>query len=164
MFEALTQALAEEGCLVRTLRAPLDPLTVYRAAQAQTSKAAVGKGSSEGRVTVPLANRAKVFLIDLLWKKCPVNAVPWECSTSKIAPLFCGVALSGAMHRFDPPLLGAFEAEAARQHRPLEILFHPVSVPLDECLDPQNKPFAQACASSNRDGEALVLKRIPLWS
>lgn len=164
VFEALTQALAEEGCLVRTLRAPLDPLTVYRAAQAQTSKAAVGKGSSEGRVTVPLANRAKVLLIDLLWKKCPVNAVPWECSTSKIAPLFCGVALSGAMHRFDPPLLGAFEAEAARQHRPLEILFHPVSVPLDECLDPQNKPFAQACASSNRDGEALVLKRIPLWS
>lgn len=164
VFEALSQALAEEGCLVRTLRAPLDPLTVYRAAQTQAGKAAVDEGPSEGRASVPLSNRAKVFLIDLLWKKCPINAVPWECNASKIAPLFCGVALSGAMHRFNPSLLEAFEVEAARQHRPLEILFHPVSVPLTECLDPQNKPFAQACASSNRDGEALVLKRIPLWS
>ena len=49
------------------------------------------------------------------------------------------------------------EARAAEQGRDLEVLFHPISVPVEQCLDPENLPFAQACASPNRDAEAELI-------
>ena len=49
------------------------------------------------------------------------------------------------------------EARAAEQGRDLEVLFHPISVPIEQCLDPENLPFAQACASPNRDAEAELI-------
>ena len=160
VYKALAHALTSEGCTVDTLRAPLDPLSVYHALNAGSAEEVRNKDSLADKVSIPLANRAKVFLINLLWDRCPANAMPWASKKSMRAPLFCGVALSGEMHHFSSSLLSAFETEAARQHRPLEILFHPVSVPLGECLDPQKVAFAKACASLNRDKEALVLRRI----
>ena len=164
VYKALGRALVAEGCKVRTLRAPLDPLKVYRNIETLPAPKRRNCGSDTGKVSIPPINRSKVFLIDMLWQRCDVNVIPWASAKPEESPLFCGVALSGEMHRFNASLLQAFEAEAARQHRSLEILFHPVSVPLEECLDPQNTPFAQACASPNRDKESLVLKEIPTAS
>ena len=49
---------------------------------------------------------------------------------------------------------------ATQAGKELELLFHPVSVPIHQCLDPHNKPFARACASVDRDEEAQKLLEI----
>ena len=73
-------------------------------------------------------------------------------------PLFCGVVLSGAMDTVDWPLLDAFEGLAADRGKNVQVLFHPVSVPIEQCLDPENAPFAAACASEARNREAERLR------
>ena len=70
---------------------------------------------------------------------------------------FSGIVLSGRMQKTTPGLIADMEARAAEQGRDLEVLFHPISVPIEQCLDPENLPFAQACASPNRDAEAKLI-------
>ena len=61
------------------------------------------------------------------------------------------------MQKTTPDLIADMETRAAEQGRDLEVLFHPISVPIEQCLDPENLPFAQACASPNRDAEAELI-------
>lgn len=160
VYRALAQALAKENCLVKRLREPIDPLPLYRTCVEVDSKESAGSSTSQSRNTptrIPMVNRAKIFLISALWRKCSVNDIPWAPNRPASAPLFSGVALSGRMDKFSKPLLASFQHEATRQNRDAEILFHPISVPIEKCLDPLNKPFAEACASVSRNHEAELI-------
>lgn len=137
VFDALSQAMAELGVTVTHLRCPIEPLAPHRAA-----------GSN-----MPPVNLAKDALITWLWRKNR-SKMPAACEV----PLFCGVVLSGAMDTVDWPLLDAFESLAADRGKNVQVLFHPVSVPVEQCLDPENAPFAAACASEARNREAERLR------
>lgn len=163
VYKALAQALAEENCLVRRLREPIDPLSLYRTygeGDARVSDSVPMPQTHDVPTRIPMVNRAKIFLISALWRKCPVDEIPWAPNRPASAPLFSGVALSGHMDEFSKPLLASFQHEATRQTRDVEILFHPISVPIEECLDPLNKPFAEACASASRNREAELIKKL----
>ena len=163
VYKALAQALAEENCLVRRLREPIDPLSLYRTygeGSAKESGSVPMPQTHDAPTRIPMVNRAKIFLISALWRKCPVNEIPWAPNRPTSAPLFSGVALSGHMDEFNKTLLASFQHEATRQTRDVEILFHPISVPIEECLDPLNKPFAEACASASRNREAELIKKL----
>lgn len=157
VFQGLLDALNQTNAKVSCLRAPLDPLLLYRKARIN-SKGDIRQESSVQRP--PLINRAKILLINRLRTECETELVPWSDAASDQSPLFCGIAFSGCMSRFNKALLNEFKNEAAHQNRSLEILFHPVSVPLDECLDPSHTAFAEACASTERDLEASVLREL----
>ena len=64
------------------------------------------------------------------------------------------------MFKITDSLINTLQAKANSLDRDVELLFHPVSVPIEKCLDPLNKPFAQACASNNRDREAQKLREM----
>lgn len=163
VYKALAQALIEENCQVMRLRKPIDPLSVYRSSIGDSSKESDNTHMTQIHNTsihIPMVNRMKIFLISVLWGKCPVNDIPWSPNSPSSAPLFSGVALSGHMDEFNKPLLVSFQHEAARQDRDVEILFHPISVPIKECLDPLNAPFAEACASESRNREAALIKKL----
>ncbi len=119
VFDALSQAVAELGVTVTHLRCPIEPLSPHRTA-----------GSN-----MPPVNLAKDALITWLWRKNR-GKMPAGCEV----PLFCGVVLSGAMDTVDWPLLDAFESLAADRGKNVQVLFHPVSVPIEQCLDPENAP------------------------
>ena len=160
---AKRQALAEENCLVKRLRKPIDPLPLYRTCVEGDSKESAGSSTPQARnmpTRIPMVNRAKIFLISALWRKCSINDIPWAPNRPASAPLFSGVALSGRMDEFSKPLLASFQHEATRQNRDAEILFHPISVPIEKCLDPLNKPFAEACASVSRNHEAELIRKL----
>ena len=157
IFETMLEAIEEQGAALTRLRQPSEPLGPHLRC---------GTLRYSG-----LANRAKAAL---LTKLCRHNRgrVPTGCAT----PVFCGVILSGKMSRADAKLARAFEEEAAclaaaRADRSnyqlmpgdeqVETLFHPVSVPVEQCLDPSNTPFATACASPERDAEAEAIRRLP---
>lgn len=140
VFDALLDAVRDCGCALSQLRMPVE---------------AVGPHVRHGGVgRLASANLAKDMLLWWLsrenWAKVPAG-----CAT----PAFCGVVLSGSMDRLDDATLKALAAHAAQEGRDLEVLFHPVSVPVEECLDPQNAPFAHACASPGRDAEADWLQK-----
>lgn len=140
VFDALLDAVRDCGCTLSQLRMPVE---------------AVGPHARHGGIgRLASANLAKDAL---LWWLSRANwhKVPAGCAT----PAFCGVVLSGGMDRLDDATLQALAARAARAGRDLEVLFHPVSVPVKECLDPQNAPFAHACASPGRDAEAHWLQK-----
>ena len=138
VLDGILAACAAEGCTLAHLRCPAEPLSVHRACKSKLEP----------------VNLAKVLLIDALWRKNRAK-VPAGCKTS----LFCGVALSGHMDQVTWPLVDAFCAEAARRHvTGVEVLFHPVSVPVAECLDPKNSTFAEACAGPGRDAEAACVR------
>lgn len=163
VYKALAQALIEENCQVMRLREPIDPLSVYRSSIGNSSKESDNTPMAQthkASIRIPMVNRAKIFLISALWRKCPVNDIPWSPNRPSSAPLFSGVALSGHMDEFNKPLLVSFQYEAARQGRDAEILFHPISVPIKECLDPLNVPFAEACASESRNREAALIRKL----
>lgn len=163
VYRALAQALAEENCLVKRLREPIDPLPLYRTCVEGDSKESAGSSTPQARNTptrIPMVNRVKIFLISALWRKCSINDIPWAPNRPASAPLFSGVALSGRMDEFSKPLLASFQHEATRQNRDAEILFHPISVPIEKCLDPLNKPFAEACASVSRNHEAELIRKL----
>lgn len=163
VFEALSIALVEEGCTVEHLRAPIEPLSPHRAAVAlrrQDPHLTCPKSGNQAHGTAPeerpritAANRAKVALLDYLWKRCDHRLI----KVAEPAPVFCGVALSAHMGQMDPALVRAFSDEAAARGRDLEILFHPITVPAGECLDPDSHAFTAACASPERDEEARAL-------
>ena len=129
----------EQGCTLAYLRCPVEPLRPHRA---------VGNH-------MPPINLAKDALITWLWRSNR-GKVPAGCASS----LFCGVVLSGAMDKVSWPLVEALDSIARDRAQNVEVLFHPVSVPIEQCLDPQNEPFAQACASEARDREAACLRKL----
>lgn len=150
VFDALLRATDAQGCTLEHLRAPVEPIEPHRVAE-RARKAAGAKDEC----AIPPVNRVKDALLTYLWRKNAAK-VPAGCNTS----LFCGVLLSGCMNRVDTPLVHAFAEAATREERDVELLFHPVSVPVAECLDPENEPFANACASASRDAEARRLMKI----
>lgn len=167
VYKALAKALQEEGCAVSLLREPIDPLFLYRPSRmvAHTSTQTPKNDEKYDKLPKPhLVNKLKVLLIDSLWKRCPKDALPWAESAPHQMPLFCGVALSGQMDEFNEVLLRSFKEEAERQQRDLEILFHPISVPVEQCLDPLNKPFSEACAGPSRQKEAKRIESMKAWN
>ena len=138
VFDALSRALDAEHCTVEHLRAPVEPLGPHKT---------IG-------TDITAANHAKVWLLSCLWQHCDRSRIP----AADQAPLFCGVALSAHMDQVTSNLVDAFRKEAGE--RSCEFLFHPVRVPEDTCLDPENAPFTAACASSERDLEAEALRRL----
>ncbi len=157
VLDALLAAARAHDCTLEHVRTPVEPLRPYAA-------------SAHARRGLSAVNLGKDALLAMLWRQNR-GKLPPGCATS----LFCGVALSGHMDRVDGDLVHAFEdlakkralpgndanglADAAGKDR-VEILFHPVSVPRALCLDPENEPFASACASPSRDAEAQTLMRL----
>lgn len=143
--EALLDAARACACKVTFLRSTIEPISPHRAARTLRYAS--------------LLNLGKVALLNLLWKKSGQLAHP-ECATA----MLCGVMLSGAMEHATPELAHALEEYASsRAHTQpprIEMLFHPVSVPRANCLDPDNEPFAAACASPSRDAEARTIVRL----
>ena len=141
VFDALMDAVNARGCSLAHVRVPIENLQPYRA-------------SGHMKSVSPI-NMIKNAVLTRLGHHIEKN-LPKGCETSS----FCGVLMSGNMQNVDAALLHALEQEAQRHGKQIEVLFHPVSVPLAQCLDPQNAPFAQACASPERDGEARVVRSI----
>lgn len=154
VLDAVLGAAHTCGCTLEHLRTPVEPLLPHVALPF-------------ARCAVTPANLAKDGILTLLWRS-NVGKLPQSCATS----LFCGVVLSGRMDHVDARLVDAFEAYAHKQeHRRssprtrlldgnVELLFHPVSVPITHCLDPENEPFATACAASGRTAEARRLAQL----
>lgn len=147
VFDALLSAARTCGCTVEYVRTPVEPLRPHLA-------------SGQALRRLSLVNLAKGALLSRLWAKNR-GKLPKGYATS----LFCGVLLSGRMDEIDAQLVRAFDELAFARARAgkapadgsVEVLFHPVSVPLEQCLDPQNAPFATACAAPGRDAEARAL-------
>lgn len=135
VFDALLDSLSLCKCTLSRIRIPIEDISLYKKCglQKQISK----------------ENRLKILLINLLCRNAQ-QKLPNDCAV----PLFCGIGFSGEMYKITDDLINELRRKGAEQERDVELLFHPVSVPLEECLDPSNKPFAQACASRNRDKEA----------
>ena len=136
----LASVSACQANLVR-MRIPTENLSVYKNAGILSE--------------VSWQNRLKIRVINFLCRKAP-EKIPSSCSI----PLFCGVGLSGKMYKINQLLIDALNHKAPQAGKELELLFHPVSVPIHQCLDPHNKPFARACASVDRDEEAQKLLEI----
>ncbi len=145
---ALVHAAEGLGCTIEHLRAPVEPLQPHKAAAILRSE--VEPGKPDPRITPD--NRAKVVLLNKLW-----NSRKGGAGFGLPHALFCGVALSAHMDEVDEELVRTFAQSAAKIDAPVEMLFHPISVPVSRCLDPENTPFAQACASAARDREAKTL-------
>lgn len=142
VFDALMDALDASNCTLGYLRTPVEPLSPHLS-------------SLESLRRVKPVNLAKDALLSLLWHTNRMK-MPQGCATA----LFCGVVLSGRMEQVDMDLVRSFEKLAHKRGEDLEILFHPISVPRSLCLDPQNEPFARACASPSRDAEARAIERL----
>lgn len=147
VFDALLAAARACGCRLEYVRTPAEPLAPHLL-------------SRQTRKYLSLTNLAKKLLLGALYR-CNRGKLPEGCTTS----LFCGVLLSGTMAVVDGVLTGAFEAAARTQTSTrknkmdgnVEMLFHPISVNRNQCLDPANEPFAAACASPERNNEAHTL-------
>ncbi len=170
VFDALLAAVRACGCTLEHVRTPVEPLSPHLATTTAVRRLSV-------------VNLAKDMLISTLWRSNR-GKLPANCNTS----LFCGVLLSGRMELIDSNLIHEFETLAAKRGETceiaddgnkdacpaeknsptdaertspaVEVLFHPVSVPREQCLDPTNEPFARACTSSSRDAEAQALVRL----
>lgn len=152
VFDAMLDAVCESGAHLTRLRIPDEPFAPHRLCRTLRRAGA--------------ANLLKAFVLHALCRHAR-RRMPQGCA----APLFCGVVLSGRMSEATPALVQAFEREAKRRaaiaengrydaDTQAEILFHPVAIPLDRCLDPENLPFATACASHERDAEAQAIVRL----
>ena len=126
-------------CLVTTARLPVEPIGPHL--------------KSPRRIAaISPVNLVKDALLALLAPHCRKDLE----GGSHVAD-FSGIVLSGCMQKTTPSLIADMEARAVERGRDLEVLFHPISVPVEQCLDPENLPFAQACASPNRDAEAKLI-------
>ena len=141
VFNALLDSLSLCKCTLSRIRIPIEDISLYK-------KCGIQKQVSR-------ENHVKIVLINLLCRNAQLK-LPKNCTV----PLFCGIGFSGEMYKITDDLINELQRKGVEQKRDVELLFHPVSVPLEECLDPSNKPFAQACASHNRDKEAQRLKLI----
>lgn len=137
VLDALLEAADKHSCSLNRLRIPIEPVIPHMVAR------------SKGLLSANMAKNAIIASLMLGARK----KLPQKCLT----PSFCGVLLSGRMESLSDEAIKALEKKAAASGRDIEVLFHPVAVPLAECLDPQNRPFAKACASPGRDAEAARL-------
>lgn len=142
VFDALMEALDACDCTLGYLRTPVESLSPHLSSLGSLQR-------------IKPVNLAKDALLSLLWHVNRMKMPP-GCTTA----LFCGVVLSGRMEQVDTDLVHSFEKLASKRGEDLEILFHPISVPRSLCLDPQNEPFARACASPSRDAEARAIERL----
>lgn len=141
IFNALLEALSDCNCTLSRIRIPTEDISLYKKCGLQK--------------IIPWQNRLKIKLINYLCRNIQ-QKIPSNCTI----PLFCGIGFSGEMFKVTDSLINALQAKANSLDRDVELLFHPVSVPIEKCLDPLNKPFAQACASNNRDREAQKLREM----
>ncbi len=140
VHDALTAACRRADCQVSTARIPVETLGPHF--------------SSFKRIAaIRPINLVKNALLGFLAPHCRED-LEEGCTI----PEFSGIVLSGCMQKTTPDLLADLEAHASAHGRDLEVLFHPVSVPLEQCLDPENMPFASACASPGRDAEAALIR------
>ncbi len=140
VHDALTAACRRADCQVSTARIPVEALGPHF--------------SSFKRIAaIRPINLVKNALLGFLAPHCRED-LEEGCTI----PEFSGIVLSGCMQKTTPDLLADLEAHASAHGRDLEVLFHPVSVPLEQCLDPENVPFASACASPGRDAEAALIR------
>lgn len=141
VLDAILASVSACHANITRMRIPTEDLSVYRNASILSE--------------VSWQNRLKIQVINFLCRKAP-EKIPSSCSI----PLFCGVGLSGKMYKINQLLIDELNHKATQAGKELELLFHPVSVPIHQCLDPHNKPFARACASVDRDKEAQKLLEI----
>ncbi len=140
VHDALTAACRRADCTVSTARIPVEAVGPHL--------------SSPKRIAaIRPINLVKDALLKLLSSHCRED-LEEGCRI----PEFSGIVLSGCMQKTTPALLADLEARATEHGRDLEVLFHPVSVPVEQCLDPENGPFAAACASPGRDAEAALIR------
>lgn len=148
VLDAVLASAHSCNCTLTYLRTPAEPLRPHLA-------------SPQTRKHLSPANLAKKVLLGILCRRNR-KKLPEGCATS----LFCGVLLSGKMEYVTVELAQEFEKLALQRARKgkgdgsVEVLFHPVSVARSQCLDPENEPFAAACASPGRDAEARTLSRL----
>ena len=142
VFDALMQAAADCGCTVASMRIPRESLAPYLASPHE-AKQALGVNDVKDAVITACSEHA-------------LKRLPSSCRV----PLFCGVILSGGMDRIGSELVERLEERGRAQGRDVELLFHPVSMEPERCLDPENKAFTQACCSPRRDAEARC---IAMW-
>lgn len=140
VHDALIAASRRADCVATRARIPVEPIGPYLAHPARAVKVA------------PI-NLVKDALLKFLAPHCRKDLED-EC----VVPAFSGIVMSGRMDKMTPEILADLEARAAKEGRDLEVLFHPVSVPIEQCLDPENLPFARACASPGRDREAQLIR------
>ncbi len=148
---ALVKAAHDLGCNWEYLRAPVEPLEPHKTARIVRNQQ--NPVSTTPRITPE--NRAKVILLKALW-----NSKDGGANIGLPHNLFCGVALSAHMDEVDSALVESFERYAATKGMGTEFLFHPISVPLRQCLDPENEPFSHPCANAARDREAKTLVKL----
>lgn len=147
VFDGLLAAVADEGCTLEYLRIPAEPLAPYREVRAV-------------RRQVTPVNVVKNVLLNALWKSCAAR-YPEDLPQPAA---FYGLALSGCMqHAANEEFLARILADAMREGRDMELLFHPggVSTP-DACLAPNLKGFRAFYQSPNRAAEAAALRTLPL--
>lgn len=146
VFDGVLAAVEDEGCTLEYLRIPAEPLTPYMKVR-------------EVRRAVPAVNVVKNALLNALWKQ---DAAKYPANLPKPAA-FYGLALSGRMqHAANGELLAEILADAAREDRDVELLFHPGGVPsADACLNPALKGFCDFYLSENRQAEADALRHMP---
>lgn len=142
VHDSLVAASRRVDCVATKARIPVEPVGPYLAH--------IGRATN-----VPPINLVKDALLKFLAPHCR-NDLEDECAV----PAFSGIVMSGRMDKMTPEILADLEARAAKDGRDLEVLFHPVSVPLEQCLDPENLPFARACASAGRDREAELIRSL----
>lgn len=145
VFDGLLAAVADEGCTLEYLRVPAEPLAPYMKVQAV-------------RQQVTAVNVVKNALLNALWR---MDAAKYPQALPKPA-LFFGLALSGRMqHAAHPAFLEEIQAQAVREGREVELLFHPGGVSnASECLAPQAAGFREFYLSPNRAAERQALQRI----
>ena len=137
VFDALVDAAQSLGCHIDYLRIPVEPVTPVGLRRAFS------------------ANGVKNLILNHYAKR-NLRLMPAGANRA----LFSGVMLSGHMQDLTYPMLNRLISLARTREQNLEVLFHPVSVPHDLCLDPLNGPFTAACASPNRDAEALRIAQL----
>lgn len=148
---ALVDAATELGCTFEYLRAPVEPMEPHKTARIVRNE----KNPTAKSPRITPENRAKVILLNRLW-----NGKHGGASLNLPHKVFCGVALSAHMDEVDTALVESFERYAASKGMGTEFLFHPISVPLRQCLDPENEPFSHPCANAARDREAKTLVKL----
>lgn len=147
VFDGLMAAVKDEGCTLEYLRIPAEPIVPY-----------IRVGAVRKRV--PPVNVVKNALLNGLWKQ---DAAKYPGHLPKPAA-FYGLALSGRMqHATNEEFLARVLADAQREGRDVELLFHPGGVPTaDACLNPNLSGFCDFYLSENRQAEAAALQRMPL--
>lgn len=147
VFDGLMAAVEDEGCTLEYLRIPAESLVPYMSVGAV-------------RKHVPPVNVVKNALLNALWKQ---DAAKYPEELPKPAA-FYGLALSGRMqHAANAEFLARVLADAEREGRDVELLFHPGGVPIkDACLNPNLPGFCDFYLSENRHTEAAALQSLPL--